>query len=83
MTFAGTATIAFAVINAIKLVPYWALGQFSPQNLHVAAVLAAPAVLAVFLGVWLVKVIPQGLFFRAVIWALLVVSIELIRKAVV
>ncbi len=27
--FAGTTTVSFAMINAVKLIPYWALGQFS------------------------------------------------------
>ena len=48
--FAGTTTILFAYVNAIKLVPYWALGQLSLENLKVAAVLTVPAVLAVFAG---------------------------------
>ena len=78
--FAGTGTIAFAFINAIKLVPYWHLGQFSPGNLRVAAFLALPAVLAVFLGVRLVRVMPERLFFRLVTWALLGVSLWLVLK---
>ena len=36
MMFAGTSTIVFAVINLVKLVPYWALGQFNPANLEPA-----------------------------------------------
>jgi uncharacterized protein len=77
-TFAGTATIAFAYINAVKLIPYYALGQFSAENLHVAALLAVPAALAVFLGVRLVKLLPEKLFFRLVTWALLAISLRLI-----
>jgi uncharacterized protein len=76
--FAGTATIAFACINAIKLIPYYALGQLSVSNLKVAAMLAVPASLAVFAGVRLVKVIPEQLFFKLVTWALLAISIKLI-----
>ena len=82
MVFAGTATIVFACVNAMKLLPYWALGQLSADNLRVAAILAVPAVAAVFAGVWLVRVIPQALFFKAVTWALLAVSLELIWKVV-
>jgi uncharacterized membrane protein YfcA len=37
-----------------------------------------PAVAAVFAGVWLVRVIPEGLFYRIVTWALLAVSLRLI-----
>jgi uncharacterized membrane protein YfcA len=79
--FAGTTTILFAYVNAIKLVPYWALGQLSGANLKTAAMLVIPAVLAVFAGVRLVKVLPQALFFRLVVWALLAVSLKLLWDA--
>jgi hypothetical protein len=80
--FAGTATVAFAYVNAIKLVPYWALGQLSPGNLQVAAWLALPAALAVFAGVRLVRVLPERLFFRLVTWSLLALSVKLLWDAV-
>ena len=76
--FAGTATIAFAYVNAVKLIPYYALGQLSVANLKVAALLAIPASLAVFAGVRLVKIIPEKLFFQLITWALLAISIKLI-----
>ena len=79
--FAGTTTILFAYVNAIKLIPYWALGQLSFDNLKIAAVLVVPAVAAVFAGVWLVKVLPTKLFFRLVAWALLLVSLKLLWDA--
>jgi uncharacterized membrane protein YfcA len=81
--FAGTTTILFAYVNAIKLVPYWALGQLSVANLKTAAMLVIPAVLAVFAGVRLVKVLPQAQFFRLVVWALLAVSLKLLWDAAV
>jgi uncharacterized protein len=76
--FAGTSTIAFTVINAVKLVPYYALGQLTLGSLEVAAILSVPAVLAVFAGVRLVKWLPEKLFFQIVSWALLVISLKLI-----
>lgn len=79
--FAGTSTILFAFVNAVKLIPYFALGQLSPGNLGVAAVLIVPAALAVFAGVWAVRVIPQDLFFRIVVWALLAISLRLMWQA--
>lgn len=81
-TFAGTTTVFFAFVNAVKLVPYWALGQLSPGNLKIAAVLAPPAIIAVLAGVWLVKVLPEVLFFRLVTWALLAVSLKHLWSAV-
>ena len=80
--FAGTTTIAFAVINAVKLVPYYALGQLNAGNLKIAAVLALPSVIAVFVGVRLVQFLPEKLFFRLVTWALLLISVKLIWDGV-
>lgn len=79
--FAGTSTIAFAYVNLIKLVPYWALGQLNTASLKAAVWLAVPAAGAVFLGARLVRVIPERLFFRLVTWALLAISIRLIWQA--
>lgn len=79
--FAGTSTILFAYVNAIKLVPYYFLGQFSVENLKVAAALMIPSALAVFAGVKIVQMLPEKLFFTLVTWALLVLSIKLIWQA--
>ncbi len=79
--FAGTSTIAFAYVNLIKLIPYWALGQLNPANLQAAAMLAVPAVAGVFAGVALVRHLPDALFFRIVSWALLAISLRLLWQA--
>ncbi|MFN7222868.1 MAG: sulfite exporter TauE/SafE family protein [Paracoccaceae bacterium] len=76
--FAGTSTIAFAILNAVKLIPYWHLGQLSPANLKVAALLMPVAAVSVFLGVRLVKWLPEVVFFRFVTWALLILSVKLL-----
>lgn len=80
--FAGTSTIAFAVINLVKLVPYYQLGQLSLGNLQLAAILSVPAAIAVFLGVRLVNWLPEKLFFRLVTWALLLISLKLVWDGV-
>lgn len=76
--FAGTSTILFAYVNAVKLVPYYLLGQFSAENLHVAVMLMPVAALAVLAGVRVVRLLPEALFFRLVTWALAIVSVKLI-----
>lgn len=76
--FAGTSTVFFAYLNLIKLVPYWALGQFNAANLKIAAMLAVPAALAVLAGVRLVRVIPDRIFFRLVTVALILISLKLL-----
>lgn len=78
IAFAGTTTALFAYVNLVKLIPYWALGELSLDNLKIAAFLVVPGVLGVFAGVRLLRIIPQALFFKVVIWALLMLSIKLI-----
>jgi uncharacterized protein len=78
MVYAGTNTLLFAYLNAIKLIPYAALGQFNTQNLTIAAQLMPMAALAVWGGVKMVKYLPEKLFFKVVTWALLAVSAKLI-----
>ncbi|MFN0113761.1 MAG: sulfite exporter TauE/SafE family protein [Paracoccaceae bacterium] len=79
--FAGTTTILFAYVNAVKLIPYYALGQLNPANLRLAGLLMLPAALAVWVGVRLVRVIPEAVFYRLVTWALLLVSLKLLWDA--
>ena len=76
--FAGTATVAFAYINAVKLIPYFFLGQLNPASLKVAAILALPATAAVFLGVWLVKVMSEQLYYTLIFSMLFVLSLKLV-----
>jgi hypothetical protein len=77
MTYAGTSTITFAAINATKLIPYWALGQLNGQAMKEAAMLMPFGAVAVFLGVRLVRVIPDKAFFTAVQIALFLISLKL------
>jgi uncharacterized membrane protein YfcA len=76
--YAGTSVIFFAVVNAVKLIPYFALGQFSTANLMTSAVLVPLAPLATLAGAWLVKRIDQTLFYRISYSVLLPVGLKLI-----
>ena len=78
--FAGTSTIAFAYVNAIKLVPYYFLGQLNLDSLKIAAMLMPVAAAAVFAGVWAVRRLPERLFFQIVTWSLLLIGLHLIWK---
>ena len=61
--FVGTSVIFFAVTNAVKLIPYFFLGQFDAANLETAAVLFPLAALTTVLGIWIVRVIDQTIFY--------------------
>lgn len=81
LIYAGTATWFFAVVNWVKLIPYAALGQLSPANLMTAAVLMPVALISVWIGLRLVRIIPQDLFYKLITWGLLLVSLRLIWQA--
>src|SRR5262245_11704540 len=76
--YAGTPTIAFAVVNAAMLLPYWALGQLRTENLRVSALLAPVAIVGALAGIRLVRVLPQRVYFTFVQVMLFAVSLKLI-----
>lgn len=81
--YAGTTTILFAIINAVKLVPYWALGQLQASNLRTTVWLMPVAIAGTLAGVRLVRVIPQRPYYIAVQVMLFAVSVKLIIDAFV
>lgn len=81
LVYAGTAAWFFAGINLVKLIPYAALGQLSPDNLRVAATLIPVSIFSVWLGTKLLKIIPQALFYKLITWGLLIISLRLIWQA--
>ena len=80
--FAGTATIVFAYINALKLIPYWLVGRITLQSLETALYLMPVAAISVYAGVWAVKRLPEKAFFTFVTWSLLLIGIDLVIKGV-
>lgn len=62
-TLTGTSVVFFAVTNAVKLVPYFALGQFDATNLAVSAALTPIAPAATLLGAWLVRRMRPQVFY--------------------
>lgn len=78
MTLVGTSAIFFAIVNFLKIVPYFALGQFSAKNLATSLVLLPLAFATNFLGIWLVRVTPQELFYRIAYVLVLCVSLLLL-----
>jgi uncharacterized membrane protein YfcA len=76
--FAGTQVILFAFINAVKLPPYFFLGQFDRQNLLTAAILTPVAILSVWLGVWLVRRIDPRRFYDLIYLLVFLVGLVLV-----
>lgn len=78
LLFAGTAGIFFAVVNYVKLLPYYLLDQLRVENLAVSLVLMPLAPVGVKLGHFLVRRIDTTLFYRVCYFFLLVVGVKLL-----
>lgn len=78
----GTTAIFFATLNVLKIPAYVALGQFTHENLIVAAVLTPLAIVSTLLGVWLVRRVNAGRFMLIIYVLMIVVGAELLFKAV-
>lgn len=76
--YTGTSTRYFAVVNAIKLIPYFALGQIDASNLKISAVLLPLAPIATFAGVWLVKRMNPEVFYPIMYTMVLLTAIKLV-----
>ncbi len=61
--FVGTNVVFFFVVNQMKVVPYIWLGQFSFENLILAAVLLPLAPLGIWLGLKLHGIVSQTAFY--------------------
>ena len=83
MTYVGTTAIVFACMNWMKVVPYFALGQFSTKGLATSLVLMPLALVASQLGFWLVRRTPQALFYRITLIMMFVIALALLRAGVV
>jgi uncharacterized membrane protein YfcA len=78
LVLVGTTTMFFSAVNAMKVVPYFMLGQFTPVNLSTSLALLPVAVGANFIGVWLVRHTPTYLFYRIAYTLLLLISLTLL-----
>ena len=83
MTYVGTNAIVFAFINWLKVVPYFALGQFTTEGFGTTLALLPLAIAANIFGFWLVRVTPQEIFYRITLGIMLVISIELTREGMI
>ena len=81
--FAGSAAVFFAVVNLVKLVPYGLLGQLGFENLKTSLILIPLAPLGVWAGVWMVRRIDHGLFYKIMYSLLFVVGLRLLWTGLV
>jgi uncharacterized membrane protein YfcA len=81
--FTGTSVIFFAVTNAVKLVPYFALGQFDTANLTASAALMPLAPLSTIAGAFVVKRMRPEVFYPFTYATIGMVAVMLVYEGVV
>lgn len=79
--FAGTSVIFFALVNLLKIPPYFLLGQFSRENLYQSLLLLPVGILSTLVGVWLTRVIPMDKFYKVVLVLSFLVGVKLVYDA--
>jgi len=75
---AATSVVFFGVMNYVKLVPYFFLGQLSAQNLLTSLLLLPLAPIGVRIGVWLAKRMSDRWFYRIIYVMLAVTGVKLV-----
>ncbi|MHC8493471.1 sulfite exporter TauE/SafE family protein [Thalassospira sp. SM2505] len=80
--FVGTTVMFFIVVNYVKLIPYWFLGQFSGANLGTSAVLVPIAIFGTWLGLWAHDKVNVILFYRVCYTLLFMTGVKLLWDAV-
>ncbi len=78
--YAGTAVMFFAVLNAIKLIPYTFLGLLDTTNLTTSLALIPLAPLGIFLGFWINRKLSNKLFYKIIYSAIFLVGLRLIYQ---
>jgi uncharacterized membrane protein YfcA len=79
--FVGTSAVFFLIVNYVKLVPYYFLGQLNFGNLATALLFAPLAPLGIWIGVRLHRRMSQRLFLNLSYSLLLVTGLKLLYDA--
>jgi uncharacterized membrane protein YfcA len=78
LLFAGTAGMFFAVVNAVKVLPYALLGQFGSANLLASLILVPLAPLGVRIGHFLVRHSNPSVYYRVISFFLMLTGAKLL-----
>lgn len=80
ITYLATINVFFLITNAVKLLPYAWLGQFTSANLLASLSLVPLVPLGVYLGVWLQDRVSTVWFFRIAQIGLFLTGLQLIYQ---
>ncbi len=80
--FVGTNVMFFAIVNYVKLVPYYFLGQLNLGNLTTSLMLSPLVPVGIFLGIKLQSRINQRLFYNLIYFFLLIAGVNLLYEGI-
>lgn len=76
--FTSTGVYFFALMNVVKLVPYFALGQFDKTNLATSLILMPLAPLATLAGAWVVRRMRTEVFYSFTYGVMALIAAKLV-----
>jgi Predicted permeases len=62
-SYTGASVRFFAIVNAVKLIPYFALGALDTENLLASATLFPVALAATMMGAWIIRHLKTEVFY--------------------
>ena len=83
LSYLGTMTLAFCVINLVKLIPYYSLDLLIISNIKISFILLPLAIISVFFGYIIQKKIPEKLFYNIIYIVLLISGFKLIFDGII
>lgn len=83
LVFSATTAFFFAIVNAMKLIPFYALGQLSVSNLEISAILVPFGLGGLAVGIFLVRRISTKLFYQIAYVLIALLALKLIYDGIV
>jgi len=81
--FVGTNVVFFTIVNYVKLIPYYFLGQLNLGNLTTSLILSPLIPVGIWLGVMLHGRINQRIFYNLVYVFLLIAGVKLLYDGII
>ena len=80
--YVATFTLAFAIINAVKLIPYYFLGQLAPSYMTISLILLPLAPIGIIIGYYLHKKVSEKIFYNFIYFFLAIGGVKLIYDGI-
>lgn len=81
-SYTGASTRYFAILNAIKVIPYIAIGELDMANLTLSASLLPVALVSTLIGAWLVKRMKPAVFYPIMYGMAFIAGVKLLWDGV-